>query len=337
MAANSMGQYRYSGSGCIDLVSHIIDYKDIPVSTTVSGLSETNFKDIYISPANGQNFVQNQDYLVRIQIPQDMNYSYSFEVMLVKADGSLPGKEEFQYIKTIILKQGGTGNNIYDVVLYETNTPNVDAAMIPKKIHYTDDRLDAIEDHIYYGENTGLYYLGQKDGKYKLTSKYNHVQVAASWKEEQGIHYGYFEFGFRPILNEFNQLVFRIVRDGIDYNVQTIENEKIELGRKIDINQVKSSLYKMNNLIPQMTTVTNTLSRIGVWSHPGLLMMVNGEEIKITANGYYELDVLPITSLAIAANNAADKITDDKGNPTGEVYGYQDFFTVDYEYEVPSG
>lgn len=336
MAASSMGQYRFTGSGCIDLVSHVIKYKDTPVSTTVSGLSETNFKDIYISPANGQNFVQNQDYVVRLLIPQDKNYSYTFEVMLVKADGTVP--EEFQYIKTITLNQGGTGDNIYDVVLYATNKEGVDAAMIPIKIHYTNSLRGAVEDYIYVDEDTGYYYLGQKNGTYKRTTDFNHTKVAASWKEEQGVNYGYFEFGFRPILNEFNQLVFRIVRDGIDYNIQKIgDKNSVQLGRIIDIDSVQCSLYKMNNLIPQMTTVTDTLSRIGVWSHPGLLMMINGEEIKITANGYYELDVLPITSLAVAANNAADDIKDDQGNPTGEKYGYQDFFTVDYEYEIASG
>lgn len=335
MAANSMGQYRYQGNECLNLISSTqtskedLSYKPVPVSTTVSGLDETNFKDLQIAPRGG--FLADQDYLVEIKIPQDMNYSYTFELMLVKSDGSLT--EDFQYIKTLKLSQGGTGSNIHDVVLYETSTGEI-AAMVP--LEYQGDNYGAYElDLIYVDKINDLYYRGNADGTATVISEYNHTQIAASWKEDMGQFYGFFQFAFRPILSGFTHLLFRTVRTAIDYNIQKVnEKGQVELGRQIKLEDVDFRVYTMNNLIPRMTTITDTLSRIGVWSHPDLLMMVNGEEIRITANGYYELDVLPITSLSIAAKSANEEILDDNGESTGETYDYQDFFTIDYEYEI---
>ena len=62
---------------------------------------------------------------------------------------------------------------------------------------------------------------------------------------------------------------------------------------------------------------TAALSRIGVWSHPGLVMAVNGEEIRVGPSGFYELDTVPVETLGIVA-------------PDGD---YSNNWTVDYEYK----
>ena len=69
-------------------------------------------------------------------------------------------------------------------------------------------------------------------------------------------------------------------------------------------------LYELENLVDQVNR-DKTLSRIGIWSHPGLIMTINGEEIRVGPSGYYELDALDIESIGIVATSWADNWTMD--------------------------
>ena len=102
-----------------------------------------------------------------------------------------------------------------------------------------------------------------------------------------------------------------------DYNIQNVGAGGIEYGRKLDINKVKTTIYQVSNLVPQMNP-NGKLDKIGVWGHSGLLMVINGEEIRIGPSGYYELDSLPVSTFGVVA-------------PTGD---YSNMFTVDYQYIV---
>lgn len=309
MATHSMGQYRYAG-GLMTPIDYEIDYKSVPINTgSITFSEDSSFQDIQIRPKDGSNFIQDQNYYVKLTIPQDMNYAISFDVELIKTDGSLT--EEYQFIQGITLEQGGNAKNVYSVALYEENG-KVSAA-IPEVY---DPNAAGVYGKIYYDAQEKICYIGRGNKVYERLKNFNVVSVIASWKEELGEHYGVFEFSFRPVASGFTHLLLRMVRTAADYNMQrTDEDGSIKYGRKINKNNVQCELYALTDIIGKLSP-NKILSRIGVWSHPGLLMVINGEEIRVTANGYYELDALPITSLSIAAKS------------------YEDFFTIDYEYET---
>lgn len=331
--ATSMGQYRYPGSGAVESISINKEYKPIAMSTD-SDTDSTSFKDVQFSLASG-NFVKNQDYYFKVSIPQDMNYDMTFDIQLYKKEGS--GPEIYQFIKRVTINRGGTGENAYNVVLYEDLDGNI-KAMVP--LPYIEKSV-GIHNSIYYEESTGRYFIynkdSLKDNKYERWTKFNDLTVIASWKEEAGNNFGVFEMTFRPIDDGFTHIHLKMVRTAEDYNIQRVDStdeNSSEFGRKLDIKQITAKLYRITNLINEkkINPPLGELSRIGVWSHPGLIMMINGEEIRVTANGYYELDALPITSLGIVARNANEKIIDENGKEID--YGYRDFFTIDYEYET---
>lgn len=313
MAENSMGQYRYSGSGLMSKINTTKSYKSAAISTG-SSTNSSSFKDVQISPASGV-FTQNQDYHCKITIPQDMNYTINFDIQLIKAGTS--ADSTYQFIKGVTLERGGSGSNVYHVVLYENLDKKIVAA-IPET--YIAGKTNT-RNTLYYQSSTGKYFLGNGGTTYTACSNFNSLNAVASWVQESGENFGVFEFTFRPVDSGFTHLLLRMVRSAEDYNIQRVQTDgTVEYGRKIDLNKVTCELHSLVDLVPRLSPY-GTLSRIGVWAHPGFIMMINGEEIKVTANGYYELDALPITSLSmVAADN-----------------DYNSFFTIDYEYEVAEG
>lgn len=325
-----IGQYRFKGaSSCITPVpSEPLSYKE----TVINGgeESKTLFKDVVVTPTNF--LIENQDYYLGIKIPRDMNYGMTFNIKLIKGE---QGAEVFQFLKRVIVEKGGTGNHVYNVVLYETRTvdfveekPGPDgemetithykiAAMIPRE--YKEGEVNE-KDALYYkeGKNRSLeYYLGNGDTTYTRTTKFNDVSISASWIEEGADTYGYFELIFRPVEADFSQILIEMVRTAEDYNIQRYNPEKdeTEYGRRIPLERMSFELYELKNLVNEIG-VDISLSKIGVWSHPELMMAVNGEEIKVGPSGYYELDALPVKSLGIVGRSAKDN------------------FTIDYQYKT---
>ena len=104
-----------------------------------------------------------------------------------------------------------------------------------------------------------------------------------------------------------------MTRQSEDYNIQHTTQNGTEYGRILDIDKTVCELYKVNNLVNSMNSNAN-LDRIGVWGHSGLMMAINGEEIKIGPSGFYELAEVPVSSLGVVARD------------------FNDSFTVDYEF-----
>ena len=105
-------------------------------------------------------------------------------------------------------------------------------------------------------------------------------------------------------------------REPYDEDIYYEEDEVGYYGRKIDEDYFDAQVYRLSNLVA--LTGHSPLSHIGVYSHPNLIMAINGEEIRVGQSGYYELNDFEITNLGIAADNDDDT----------------DRFTVDYQYQV---
>ena len=328
MATASIGQLRYSSTtqcyseighkdmGAADVGSSTLDYI---INTTIGDNDEqqAGYADLVVNLGADATFDRNTDYYIKMDLPQNVNYDFSFNIRLCKRDEA--GKESYQYLKTFTVPKGSSVSNSHTVALYATDpTSDTSAvkAMIPIEV---DDfpSTGAIAGSLYKKRNSSAFALGLANGSTEATTKVNAAIMTESWKQEiSGVRKSV-EVVFRPVVDGMASLKLQMVRTTQDSsirsnitdasgNVSTVE------GRAIQLTDVSYKLYQLNNLLP---AALSSFSRIGVWSHSGLLMAVNGEEIRVGASGYYELAVLPVTSLAIVAQ------------------GYQDNWTLDYEYE----
>lgn len=296
----SIGQLRFRGEGtCVSTVPSSKSYKNISM-TGSSNTDDTSFRDIRIT--TNSPMVRDTDYYLYVKIPQDMNYNLTFNIKLTKREAQ-GGTEEYQFLKNITIPRGGSATNVYTVVLYETSSGAV-KAMIPKI--YVAGQAN-VKDDIYFDANTEKYYLGNGNTTYTETANYNDLSMTASWVHQAGDYYGYAEIVFRPVEDNFSEITIEMVRTAEDYNIQgTDTSGEIIYGRYIPLDDFDYTLCTMTNLVNEINP-NGTLSRIGVWSHPGLLMAVNGEEIRVPNSGYYELDnILPIESLGIVAVDYSD-------------------------------
>lgn len=168
------------------------------------------------------------------------------------------------------------------------------------------------------------YYLGmnnENNEKYlKRTNKVNDIIMPESWKESGGDAISTYVVAFRPVESGFTKLLLKMTRIVEDYNIERINDDgNIEYGRKLDKSKMTGcKLYQVYDLISNgnIPCKGKPLTKIGVWSHPELMMIINGEEIKIGPSGYYELDAIPITSLGVVALDNSD------------------MFSIDYQYAI---
>lgn len=309
-----IGQYRYTGSGCIDSLDSKKEYSDVSVSvgsTDTESVSRT-FQDVKISPTS-TTFEKNKDYCLRVKIPQDLNYEMNFTIKLIKEDGS---SKSYQYLKEISLQRGGNSSNSHQVVLYDKALKDEGkseiAAMIPLKYPAAGTPIKGL---IYYNQSADLYYLGT-GSSYERTTRVNSMTMTESWRNEQSKNYGVFDIVFRPVEDGFTYILLEMERLPEDYNIQyTREVNGVTTtfyGRSIDISSMEYSLYVINSLTNYMGS--DSLDRIGVWGHSGLMLAVNGEEMRIGPSGFLEVSGVKISSVGVIAT------------------GYQDSFTIDYEY-----
>lgn len=128
-----------------------------------------------------------------------------------------------------------------------------------------------------------------------------------------------FDIVFTPN-STYNLIVFVLARTAEDYNI--IENS--QYGRIMDITVNENNIYLMTNIIDTLTSTygLTKLIRIGIQGPTGLMMSINGEQIKIGKTGIYELNDIniKITYLGFALKENALNVD-----------GY-DNFILDFEY-----
>ena len=97
--------------------------------------------------------------------------------------------------------------------------------------------------------------------------------------------YNTYEIVIQPN-NNYNQIKFELQRELEDYNKK---NSDGTYGRICKIEVIR--LDEIYNVIDYLTTIINksALLQIGVQSAPGLLMCINGEEIRVGRSGLYEI------------------------------------------------
>lgn len=311
-----MGQYRYSSTAeCMTRITASKSYRSVSFGDD-SGDS-TSFQDIQIT--TNEAMPQNNAYFLSMSIPRDLNYDLSFNIKLYKTTTETSTDEVFQQLKNIKVKKGGNTSNVYGVALYDANTTgnsDLEKIVATVPIQYN-SAVRPIAGQLYIDEAAKRYYLGQPDGTYKLTSKVNYLSVLASWKQDnENLQYDNVTIVFTPVENGFNKIVLEMIREAEDYNIQYItDSGDVHYGRKVQLEYFDFALYRLSNLVTRMNP-SGSLSSIGVNGHPGLLMSINGSQIRIGPSGYYALEnVLPVTNIGVVARSAKDS------------------FVIDYQYE----
>lgn len=304
-----IGQYRFANvNACVTPIQASKSYKDTSFTTGEDASESSAFKDIQVTVETP--YLRDKDYFILMKIPQDMNYDLTMNIKLVKELSS--GSEEvYQFLKQISIQKGGDSSNAYRVVLYEDLDGEVRVA-IPSPYMFNTPN---VRNNIYYDELTKMYYIGEGGTQYSQLHNYNDLFMNAAWVREQGDQFAYAEIGFRPVEDNFTKIVLELVRTAEDYNIQSNVGGEVEYGRVIPIDKFEFWLYGVANLVDTINP-DGILDRIGIQGHPGLLTMVNGEEIRVGPSAAYELDVIPITSVGVVATKDTD------------------LFTIDYSYET---
>lgn len=324
--SNVIGQYRFAGAtACRTDISNKAktEYWFSNMNSEAIETTSASFRDLDIKVDVNDAFDRDTDYYLWVKIPQDMNYDYSLDVRLMKRDETDETKIYYQNLKQVSILKGGSGQGVYTVVLFEDPTDGdeikASIAVAPTNVStgpFNAGTLYKIEqDHVMH------YYMGRGGTSKVEVTNFNDIEMAATWRHDTGEYFGVFEFIFRPIEEDFCDIVFQMVRDATDYNVQIQDDDgEIVYGRYIDKDKVEFKLYKLTNLVETITGSDEIpLDQIGIWSHPGLPMAINGEEVFVPMRGYYELDTIPIESIAVVAD------------------GVEDFFTLDYRYTNEGG
>lgn len=314
--AKTIGQYRYKGqTDCMTIIepgdgSSSANNKRGQVIEIPSYLNSSYTDFGFNYPAT---FLTTTDYYLYLAIPQDANYSCSYDIKLYNS-----AKSTYQFIRNVTVEAGGSDSNTYDVALYEDSNGNVKVA-IPTNIQEVSSYQ---KDILYYAPSDSstddaTYYLG--NGSTTLPNefyKYNASKLSASWLSETADTFKYIQLVFRPFTDGFDQLVVEMNRTTLDSAIKRLVDGQVEQGRKVDIDKVTIKCAYLSNLVTKILNNTETsstsLSHIGVWGPSGLLMAVNGEEIHIGASNLYELDdILEVTSLCIVAQTYDDNFSID--------------------------
>lgn len=314
-----VGQYRFEGKdSCLtDLTS------SMKLGYRASDTSGGSFSDVMLRYDAGFNV--DTDYYVKIKVPQDMNYDITFNVKLFKK--SSLDTNEYQWLKQVSVQRSGSGTSSYRVVLYNkldsSNIPcDPDDVAVGIPTEYSSSAKSTFN-ALYYDEANDKYYIGTSTGGYKdmdaiaSPAQYNDMFITASWDSsfEDTDSDTYFEFVFRPLESGFTDLVLEMVRTSDDYNIKSHDSDgNTVYGRVVPTDQVTYEVAQLTDLMEVIGR--SPFTKMGVWGHSGMIMAINGQEIKVGPSGFYELTAIPTKSLGIVAHD------------------YSENFSVDYTYEV---
>ena len=319
-----MGQYRYENN---------TSYNPVINNCTVDWitLNSTNYRDLIIQLPEGRYFKQGKSYLLELQLPQNTVYNITLDVKLMQhvseGEESILDENRYQQIKRIVLPKDENSLDVSTLVLYKNpenpNDNKVYAGVLRENeqdceffdviAQPQDQESEIIEyDYKYKKEDSSF---SQPLVKRVLT------EVAQSFEERTSSNSKTYKIIFSPKVNlDFDSIVLEIIRQSYDEDIFYVVDNDTYQGVYIDKNEQNLFSVKVSQiteLLGDSTAKINheSLTHIGVWGHPDLMMAINGEEIHIGQSSFYELSDYTITSLGIAADDDNDK------------------FIIDYQFE----
>lgn len=325
MAINyGMGQYRMQqGTNYISLIGENIkpEFVEVQSNTYI-------YKDIYFdlqSIGNSENdnfnsFQYGDTYYLELKLPQHIQYNSDIDIKICGTNsGQIDIENQFQNIQQITVPSSLTNANFYkDVLLYLDPT---DAAIDSKsKIGIIYPNSLASNGEIY--QENGEYFLKINNNNSIKIENYQSARITESWKLKDTDNNGIITYKiiFSPKFQGtgYPYLYLEIDRNNDwNTNIQYIENGTAYRGLFIDTDKAELNIYKINNLLGNNSIIPqSSLNHIGIWGHPEMYLAINGEQIQIGKNGFYELDDFNITNLGVVVKDDDDI----------------DRFSIDYEF-----
>lgn len=319
-----MGQYRMKSSfEYIDLIDD-----EVPCDFIEIKLNNFTYRDTYFDLGDNNSIKYGHVYFLELELPRHIQYTTDINVKIcASVDEDIDIKNQFQSIRKIKVPNSLADTTYYrDVLLYETEDKKTEAGLV------TTDETDDTVGHIFYNRNSGneegTYWLIQENNNRTYQIKnYQTLRMIEYWKitemNENTITYKMI-FSPKFDLGEkgYRYIYLEIDRDNDwNSNIQYIENNKTYKGLYMDLSKINLKIYEVKNIlgsndnyhIPQ-----GSLNHIGVWGHPETYLAINGEQIQIGKNGFYELNDFNITNLGVAVEDPNT-----------------DRFSIDYEFVIP--
>lgn len=335
-----IGQYRYIKE--FEYINHLktvnendkqyIDYKPD---------SSTTYRDIAIKlPDNVQ---YGDTYYMTLTIPQDLWYDITLNLKLCSENSSKLfdiNFNKFQQIKQLIIPKTSTEKELYsDVVLFEytlnnNNYVDVDipiefpssGSTEPKRLYYKNENDNLIYRYCNSSTSNWNNLLPVQYSRYNLLQAWQLQNVSENLSELSTIT---FSFTFSPKYNlteGYKYLWLEIVHN--DNYIQWEEQSQTYNGKFIPLDLVQADFYKVNNILPitnvgiaSIKSGINRLNSILVTGPKGLILNINGEEVKIGMQDQYKLDNFDISFLGIAVT---DELKEDNNFS----------FLIDYQYKI---
>ena len=267
------------------------------------------YKDIYFNVRNinedNVGFQYGHTYYLELTLPQHVQYTSNISIKICGAlgDETIDIENQYQNIKQITIPNSSSTTNYYkDVLLYEYNGETNVGLIVT-------DFDDKTKGHIY--KNGNNYDLNISDNINPPTrvalDKYQSLKVLESWKlneiDENIITY---KIVFSPKFDSNYPYLYLQIDRNNDWNsnIEYIENSQTYKGLFIDINKAYLDIYEVTNLLGKDEHILRpTLDHIGIWGHPEMYLDINGEQIQIGKNGFYELDDFNITELGVVVKD----------------------------------
>lgn len=328
MATNyGMGQYRMQQN--VNYISPIKE--DITPKFVKVKANQYTYRDIYFDLENS-GFQYGYTYYLELTLPRHIQYSSNIDIKICGSiNGSIDIENQFQNIQQIIVPNSLANSNYYkDVLLYALNGKNS-----PTEVGIvTNDINDKTLGHIIYVSTDKTYQLiteGEEGEIQKIPiNKYQISRIVESWNlvetNKDTITY---KMIFSPKFNNGSEgypyLYLEIDRNN-DWNANTqyvIEGEAYR-GLYINPGDAKLNVYRVENLLGADNGIpSSSLNHIGIWGHPEMYLAINGEQVQIGKNGFYELDDFDITNLGVVVTRS-------------DIDGGIGRFSIDYEYKITS-
>lgn len=337
--AYSMGQHLYSANYLPNpdrtsayLVKNSIEVKGIR-------LGGTNYRDLKITPS-GISFEPNSSYLLRLRIRRNIAYDLEVDLKLMNESNSggdtstaVLNEQKYEEIQRIYIPRAENFQRTSSVVLYKSQEDETESS---KKVYAgvlreTSDNCGWYDVYDKNPESTPSYYY-KDPTKNEMSDPFTEIEQRSivnlphTWEQGEEDTFSSFDIVFSPKANNgnFNRIVLQMTRpaynnditfydakDNHTYNGVHINEDSISSGGE----EYFAELYEVTNLLGNII-IPKTITHLGIWSHPNLIIAINGEEIRVGPSGYYELNDYDITSLGIVCLTQNDK------------------FTIDYQYEL---
>lgn len=334
MATNyGMGQYRMQqGTKYISLIGENIEPKFVKVKA-----NQYTYRDIYFdlknigNSENSENnnfkgFQYGYTYYLELTLPRHIQYSSDIDIKICgSVSDNIDIENQFQNIQQIIVPNSLANSNYYkDVLLYA-----LDGEDSPTEVGIvTNNANDTTLGHIIYVNKT-YQLIAEEEGEIRKIpiNKYQISRIVESWNlvetNKDTITY---KMIFSPKFNNGSEgypyLYLEIDRNN-DWNANTQYVIDGEAYRGLYINPRDASLnvYRVENLLGADNGIpSSSLNHIGIWGHPEMYLAINGEQVQIGKNGFYELDDFDITNLGVVVTQS------DIDEGIGR-------FSIDYEYK----